>query len=205
MVYWIRTLERRSIYVSQETAIIMGVQQGIGAGSVDGFLREGSSSLSVAPAVPGGIMIRKLMNTQDEYSLALARVVLGLVFFAHGAQKMLGWFGGSGFSGTISGFAKFGMPAAVALFAIFVEFFGSLGLLLGLLSRVAAFAIIVEMIGAILTIHIHNGFFMNWMGRQKGEGYEYHLITIALGFLIMVRGAGALSIDYRVSSRDLQT
>jgi putative oxidoreductase len=149
-------------------------------------------------------MLRKLMHTQEEYSLALARVVLGLVFFAHGAQKMLGWFGGSGFSGTISDFAKIGMPTAVALFAIFVELFGSLGLLFGLFSRVAAFAIIVEMIGAVLTIHIHVGFFMNWMGRQKGEGFEYHLIAIALAFLIMVRGGGALSIDYMLSSRDLR-
>ena len=145
-------------------------------------------------------MIQKLTSTQNEYSLAVARVILGLVFFAHGAQKMLGWFGGAGFSDTISEFAKFGMPAAVALFAIFVEFFGSLGLLFGVLSRVAALGIIVEMMGAILTIHIHNGLFMNWMGQQKGEGIEYHLITIALALLILVRGAGALSIDYMMSS-----
>ena len=146
-------------------------------------------------------MLQKLMNTQNEYSLALARVILGLVFFAHGAQKMFGWFGGSGFSGTISDFVKSGMPVAVALFAIFVEFLGGLSLLFGLLSRVAALGIIVEMIGAVLTIHIHIGFFMNWVGDQKGEGFEYHLIAIALAFLIMVRGAGALSIDYMVFSR----
>jgi len=150
----------------------------------------------------GGIMLRKLMNTQNEYSVALARIAFGVVFFAHGAQKMLGWFGGSGFSATISGFAKFGMPTAVALFAIFVEFFGSLSLLLGLLSRVAALAIIIEMIGAVLTVHIHNGFFMNWMGNQKGEGFEYHIIAVTLAFLILVQGAGAVSIDHLVSSRD---
>ena len=149
-------------------------------------------------------MFRRLISTSDDVVLTILRLVLGVVFFAHGSQKMLGWFGGSGFSGTISDFAKFGMPTAVALFAIFVEFFGSLSLLFGLLSRVAAFAIIVEMIGAVLTIHIHNGFFMNWIGRQKGEGFEYHLITIALAFLIMVRGAGALSIDYMMSSGDFR-
>jgi len=149
-------------------------------------------------------MLLKLMNTQNEYSLALARVILGVVFFAHGAQKMFGWFDGSGFSGTISEFVKFGMPVAVALFAIFVEFLGGLSLLFGLLSRLAALAIIVEMIGAVLTIHIHIGFFMNWVGDQKGEGFEYHLIAIALAFLIMVRGAGALSIDYMVSSRNFR-
>lgn len=92
------------------------------------------------------------------------------------------------------------MPTAVALFAIFVEFFGGLSLLFGLLSRLAALALIVEMIGAVLTVHIHVGFFMNWTGQQKGEGFEYHLITIALALLILVRGAGALSIDYAASS-----
>jgi putative oxidoreductase len=148
----------------------------------------------------GGFMLRKLMITGNEYSLGLARFVLGVVFFAHGAQKMLGWFGGLGFSGTMGVFAKLGMPAAVALFAIFVEFFGGLSLLFGLLSRVAASAIIVEMIGAVFTVHIHNGFFMNWSGQQKGEGFEYHLIAIALALLIVVRGSGAPSVDYMVST-----
>ena len=146
-------------------------------------------------------MFRKIISTQNEYSLALVRVALGIVFFAHGAQKMLGWFGGLGFSGTIGLFAKLGMPSVVALFAIFVEFFGALSLLFGLLSRVAALAIIVEMIGAVLTIHIHNGFFMNWTGQQKGEGFEYHLVTIALALLLVVQGAGALSIDRVTYSR----
>ena len=147
-------------------------------------------------------MLQKLLTTQNEYSLALARIALGIVFLAHGSQKMFGWFGGPAFSGTISVFAKLGMPLVVALFAIFVEFLGGLSLLFGLFSRVAAVAIIVEMIGAILTVHIHFGFFMNWAGEQKGEGFEYHLITIALALLIMVWGAGAASIDYLVFSRN---
>jgi putative oxidoreductase len=147
-------------------------------------------------------MLQKLMITQNDYALGVARVILGVVFFAHGAQKMLGWFGGPGFSGTLSMFATFGMPTAVALFAIFVEFFGGLSFLFGLLSRLAALGLIVEMIGAVLTIHIHNGLFMNWTGQQKGEGFEYHLITIALALVILVRGAGALSVDYAVTSGD---
>lgn len=145
-------------------------------------------------------MFQKLMATRNDYFLAIARVLLGVVFFAHGAQKMLGWFGGLGFSGTISAFASFGMPAAVALFAIFAEFFGGLSLIFGVLSRLAALALMVEMIGAVLTVHIHVGFFMNWYGQQKGEGFEYHLITIALALLIAAQGAGALSIDYAASS-----
>jgi putative oxidoreductase len=143
-------------------------------------------------------MLHELIYTPSYYSLAIARIAFGVVFFPHGAQKMLGWFGGSGFSETISDFGKLGMPTAVALFAIFVEFFGSLSLLFGLLSRLAALAIIVEMIGAVVTVHIHNGFFMNWMGNQKGEGIEYHILAVALALLILVWGAGALSIDHLV-------
>jgi len=143
-------------------------------------------------------MFETLLSTQNDYSLAVSRVLLGVVFFAHGAQKLLGWFSGPGFSGTISGFQKMQMPVAVALFAIAVEFFGGLCLLFGLLSRVAALAIIVEMVGAVLTFHIQFGFFMNWFGNRKGEGFEYHLIAIAGAFLIMVQGAGALSIDHMV-------
>jgi putative oxidoreductase len=94
-------------------------------------------------------MLHELMKTQNEYPLAFARISLGLVFFVHGAQKMLGWFGGAGFSETIADFAKLKMSTAVALFAIFVESFGSLSLVFGLLSRVAALAIMIEMIGAV--------------------------------------------------------
>jgi putative oxidoreductase len=148
------------------------------------------------------MMLHELVNTPNEYPLALARIAFGLVIFIHGAQKMLGWFGGSGFSETIADFAKMKMPTPVALFAIFVEFFGSLSLVFGLLSRVAALAIIVEMIGAVLTVHMRNGFFMNWMGRQKGEGFEYHILAVILAFLILVQGAGAISIDHLVSSRN---
>jgi putative oxidoreductase len=82
-----------------------------------------------------------------------------------------------------------------AFLAIAAEFFGSLGLILGFLTRIAAFGITCNMIVAIATVHIQNGFFMNWAGNQKGEGIEYHLLVLALTFLIMVRGAGALSID----------
>ena len=108
---------------------------------------------------------------------------------------MLGWFGGYGFSGTMGFFTHSGIPAVFAFLAIAAEFFGSLGLILGFLTRIAAFGITCNMIVAIATIHIHNGIFMNWAGNQKGEGIEFHLLVLALTFLIMVRGAGALSID----------
>ena len=146
-------------------------------------------------------MFQKLLNTQNDLSLTFARLLLGVVFFAHGAQKLLGWFGGFGFSGTVGAFTKMGMPVALVFFVIFVEFFGGLSMLFGLLSRLAGLGITALMIGAIFTIHIHNGFFMNWYGRQKGEGFEFHLLAIALAVLILVRGAGALSLDRLLSSK----
>jgi putative oxidoreductase len=146
-------------------------------------------------------VFQKLLNTQNDLSLTFARLLLGVVFFAHGAQKLLGWFGGFGFSGTVGAFTKMGMPVALVFFVIFVEFFGGLSMLFGLLSRLAGLGITALMIGAIFTIHIHNGFFMNWYGRQKGEGFEFHLLAIALAVLILVRGAGALSLDRLLSSK----
>lgn len=140
--------------------------------------------------------MRKLLSTPSDFTLTIVRLVLGVVFFAHGAQKMLGWFGGYGFHGTMGFFtAKMGIPAPLALLAICAEFFGGLGLLVGLLSRIAAFGIIVNMLVAIVAVHHVNGFFMNWTGQQKGEGFEYHLLAIALGLVVMLKGAGALSLD----------
>ena len=140
-------------------------------------------------------MFRKLLATSDDWTLTLVRLVLGVVFFAHGAQKMLGWVGGYGFSGTMGYFTHSGIPVPLAFLAIAAEFFGGIGLVVGFLTRVAAFGIVVNMVVAVLTVHLPNGFFMNWSGAQKGEGFEYHLLAIALGIAILVRGAGAASMD----------
>ena len=140
-------------------------------------------------------MLKRLMSTSDDVSLTILRLVLGVVFFAHGAQKMLGWFGGYGFHGTMGFFTHMGMPAAVAFLIICTEFFGGLGLIVGLLTRIAALGIGCEMIGAIFMVHLPNGFFMNWMGNQKGEGFEYHLLAIAIAAVLLLRGAGAFSVD----------
>ena len=145
-------------------------------------------------------MLRKLISTPNDTTLTILRLVLGIVFFAHGAQKMLGWFGGYGFKGTMGFFTQQAhIPAPLALLAICAEFFGGLGLIVGLLARVAAFGITCNMLVAILTVHLPNGLFMNWAGNQKGEGYEYHLLAIAITLAIMIRGAGALSIDRALS------
>ena len=145
-------------------------------------------------------MFRKLLTTSDDWTLTLLRLVLGVVFFAHGAQKMLGWFGGYGFSGTMGYFTHGGIPAPLAFLAIAAEFFGGIGLVVGFLSRVAAFGIVVNMLVAVLTVHLPFGLFMNWFGAQKGEGIEYHLLAIALGIAILVMGGGAASIDRALSA-----
>src|SRR5580692_12243140 len=145
-------------------------------------------------------MFHRIANTSDDFTITIVRLVMGCVFFAHGAQKMLGWFGGYGFAGTMGFFThQMGIPAPFAFIAICAEFFGGLGLLVGLLGRVAAFGIMMNMLVAIFAVHIHNGFFANWTGQQKGEGVEYHLLAIALLLVVMIKGSGALSIDRALS------
>ena len=140
-----------------------------------------------------------MFRTTQDLSLTTLRLVLGVVFFAHGAQKMLGWFGGAGFHGTIGMFTHNGMPTGLALLIIATEFFGSLGLVFGFLTRIAALGVGGLMIGAIFMVHLPNGFFMNWMGNQKGEGYEFHLLALAIAATLLLRGAGAFSIDRALS------
>jgi putative oxidoreductase len=140
-------------------------------------------------------MFRKLLATPNDPTLTLLRLALGIVMFAHGAQKALGWFGGNGFSATMGFFTHSGIPAPFAFLAICAEFLGGLGLILGLLARIGAFGIVVNMLVAILTVHLANGFFMNWAGAKKGEGFEYHILAIAIGLVIIVKGAGAYSLD----------
>lgn len=145
--------------------------------------------------------MKRLLATSDDVTLTILRLVLGVVFFAHGAQKMLGWFGGYGFHGTMGFFEHLGFPAPVAFLIICTEFFGGLGLIVGLLTRIPALGIGVEMIGAILMVHLPNGFFMNWFGNQKGEGFEYHLLVIAIAAVLLIRGAGAFSVDRALSNQ----
>jgi putative oxidoreductase len=140
-------------------------------------------------------MFNKLIATSNDVSLTILRLVLGVIFFAHGAQKMLGWFGGYGFQGTIQFFSQLGMPAAVTVLIMVTEMFGGVGLILGFLTRIPALGIAVEMVGAIFLVHLPNGFFMNWAGNQKGEGFEYHLLAIAVAATLLLRGAGAHSVD----------
>jgi putative oxidoreductase len=141
-------------------------------------------------------MFHRVANTTNDYGITILRLVLGCVFFAHGAQKMLGWFGGYGFSGTMGFFThQMGIPAPLAFLAIAAEFFGGLGLIVGFLGRIAAFGILSNMLVAVVMVHGRNGLFMNWAGNQKGEGFEYHLLAIAIALVIIIKGSGALSVD----------
>jgi putative oxidoreductase len=140
-------------------------------------------------------MWRKLIHTSRQTAPLILRLTLGAVFFAHGAQKVLGWWGGHGFSATMHGFEHSGIPGVFAFLAIMAEFCGGIGLILGLLGRVAAFGIACNMVVAIVKVHAANGFFMNWTGGQKGEGFEYHLLALAVTGAIMIMGSGAASVD----------
>ncbi len=144
-------------------------------------------------------MLKRLMGTGNDVALTILRVVLGVVFFAHGAQKMVGWFGGFGFHATIGAFTHMGMPAPMALLIMCTEFFGGLGLIFGFLTRIASLGVAGLMIGAIFMVHLPNGFFMNWMGTQKGEGIEFHLLALAMAAALLLRGAGAFSLDRALS------
>ena len=145
-------------------------------------------------------MFRKLINTTGDPVITILRLVLGAVFFAHGAQKTLGWFGGYGFSGTMGFFTQQAhIPAPFAFLAICAEFLGGIGLILGLLGRVAAFGIACNMIVAVAMVHRHFGLFANWAGNQKGEGIEFHLLAIVIALAIMIKGSGALSVDRALS------
>lgn len=136
-----------------------------------------------------------LLQTDAGVAGLILRLTLTVVIFPHGAQKALGWFGGHGFKGTMKYFTSTGIPAVFAFLAVAAEFLGSLGLAVGLLTRVAAFGIACVMVVAIMTVHWPHGFFINWTGNQKGEGFEYHLLVLGIAITLMIIGAGAGSLD----------
>lgn len=141
-------------------------------------------------------------NTDDSWSGLILRVALGGVIFAHGAQKLLGWFGGNGFEGTTGFFTNvMHLPWIVAFLVIIGESIGSLGLIAGFLTRFTAASFIVIMVGAITTSHLPYGFFMNWFGKQQGEGFEFHLLVIAMSLALLIVGAGKWSVDGWIARR----
>ncbi len=143
--------------------------------------------------------MKTLMRTSDDAGALIARIFLAVVIFPHGAQLTLGWFGGQPLWGTLEYFARMGTPKPVAALVCLAQLLGPLGLLVGLLGRLAALGIAAVMVGAIAMVHWQVGFFMNWLGKQKGEGYEYHLLAIGLALVVLVKGSGRWSLDRAIA------
>lgn len=150
---------------------------------------------------PGHAFFQRVVTTDARVAAAVARLSLGLVMLPHALQKTTGWFGGPGFADAYAGFTQMGIPGPLAFLAIFAELLGSLGLILGALTRVSAAAIIAVMLGAIAIVHLPHGFFMNWFGGKTGEGFEYHLLAIALGLVSLLEGGGRASVDRALMRR----
>jgi putative oxidoreductase len=147
-------------------------------------------------------LLHRLITTDRSPVALVLRLTLALVMFPHGAQKVLGWFGGFGFSGTLDYFTgTLGVPALFAVLVFAAEFLGPFGLALGAFSRVAAAGLAAVMTGAIFLAHFPNGFFMNWTGAQAGEGYEYHLLVIGISIALLLAGSGRWSFDRWLASR----
>lgn len=140
-------------------------------------------------------MWKTLLQTSDSAAALVLRLALGIVIFPHGAQKLLGWFGGRGFFGTIEGFSQMGLPSVLTFLVIMGEFFGSLGLIVGFLTRVAAAGVGLIMLGAMLLVHWQHGFFMNWLGQKAGEGFEFHILAVGLAIGLIILGGGKGSVD----------
>ena len=141
-------------------------------------------------------MKNRLFNTDNSWAMVILRIVLGLVVFPHGAQKLLGWFGGYGFKGTMNYFTEtVGLPWILGFIVIMLEFFGALALIAGAATRIIAALYIVIATGIIYTSSFQHGFFMNWFGNQAGEGYEYFLLWLAMAFSLVLSGGGKYSVD----------
>lgn len=153
-----------------------------------------------APA-PSTILARCL-ETAPTVSPVVLRAILAFAVFPHGAQKLLGWFGGYGFGGTMGYFTDtMGIPTVLAFGVIVLEFFGPLFLLAGIATRGVALGLAVVLSSAVLMVHIDNGFFMNWFGNQAGEGIEYFILAVGIAAALVVSGAGRWSVDAVLADR----
>ena len=148
-----------------------------------------------------GSLLRAVMDTSDDRIPMLARLALGIVILPHGAQDLFAWFGGQGIDGALGYYASLGVPPFLGWLALLSQFFGGLALIIGFLGRVAAFAITLVLLAAVVRLHWSVGFFMNWDGTLKGEGFEFHILAVTLAVIVIIRGSGSLSIDRAVTAR----
>jgi putative oxidoreductase len=148
----------------------------------------------------------KIFKTNNDWTGFVTRMTVGLILFPHGSQKLLGWFGGPGFTNEMNFFTQtLHLPWLIASLVIIIEFFGAISLIIGFASRLWSVAVIGLFMGIILIEHIENGFFMNWFGNQKGEGYEYHLLIIGLSLTMLINGSGKYSIDRILSKKEIKS
>lgn len=146
-------------------------------------------------------MLNKFFATKNDFAATSLRIILGLAILPHGLQKVFGWFGGFGFSGTMNFFTEhMGIPYVLALAAIAAESLGAVALIAGFLTRLSAFGIGVTIAVGALMVHLDNGFFMNWFGNQAGEGFEYHLLVVGMAIALMISGGGAYSVDKLIAA-----
>lgn len=145
--------------------------------------------------------LARFLDSTDSVVPTLLRLALGGVILAHGLQKVFGWFGGYGLDGTMGFFASIGMPAAIGALVILSDFVGSLMLIVGLATRFSAAAAGLVMLGAVLLVHLPNGFFMNWGGAAQGEGYEFHVLALAMAVSLVIAGGGRGSLDRLLAGR----
>lgn len=142
------------------------------------------------------------MQTTDSNAAMIIRIVLGLIIFPHGAQHLLGWFGGFGYSGFMNWLiTEKHLPWIVAFLVVQIEFFGSLLLIAGLATRFVSALTIVLFIGIILASHLQFGFFMDWLASMPGEGYEFHLLIIGMCLSLLISGGGKYSVDWFIGKK----
>ena len=147
-------------------------------------------------------MQQKIFGTSNDWTGLVTRITIGLILFPHGAQKLFGWFGGYGFTGTMAFFTgKMHLPWLIGFLVIIIESIGTLMLIAGFAGRIWSALIGILMMGILLTSHLDNGFFMNWFGNQKGEGYEFDLLLIGLSVATLINGSGKFSIDQRIAKQ----
>lgn len=138
---------------------------------------------------------RSILATDAGAAGLVLRLSLGIMILPHGLQKAFGWFGGHGFNGTMGFFQSLNIPWIFGFAAILAESLGGLALILGLGTRVAAAGVGITMLVAALTLHLQNGFFMNWFGQQKGEGVEFFILAVGISLALVILGGGSVSLD----------
>lgn len=145
-------------------------------------------------------MFKTLFTTQDRWAGLIIRLTVGMILFPHGLQKSFGWFGGYGFTGTMTFFTDtMHLPWLIGFLVIVIENLGAVSLIIGVGTRIWSTLTAILMIGIVVTSHFQHGFFMNWFGNQQGEGYEYHLLALGICIALIIEGGGKSSVDQWVS------